>query len=341
MPGVVVAGGVLVVAVEIGSALAGRKPVEECAFGVSGQVLDHSGYCVTVVAGEASEPSPCLNADEKLNALLGAVDAEMALAIALLLLGRGQSHDRLRCRAHGTTVAEPPSSEGTGPRPTTDARDNQNQCRLTPRDNELAKASLNGNHVRAHGRQILILIDAPFSSRLSRYTGVFVWVEDPRDRCPPPFANRVRITPVTRLFFACARNFADGPIPEVISKEPLLDHRRGVPESAAASKCTHSRLSVLQRSPEPSIPRDTTCVIECCARAVSGHATAAPPISDMNSHRLMSNIGAFYPLWFRGLLHGRLSLSQSAGGSAPHQENAVGPTAPIHRPTLVGSFSSM
>jgi hypothetical protein len=46
-----------------------------CAFGVSGQILDHLGYCVTVVAGEASEPYPCLNADEKLNALLRAMDA--------------------------------------------------------------------------------------------------------------------------------------------------------------------------------------------------------------------------------------------------------------------------
>jgi hypothetical protein len=95
MPGVLVTGGMLVVAVEIDGAPAGRKPIEECAFGVSGQILDHLGYCVTVVAGQASELCPCLNADEKLNALLRAVDAEMALAIALLLLGRGQSHDRL------------------------------------------------------------------------------------------------------------------------------------------------------------------------------------------------------------------------------------------------------
>jgi hypothetical protein len=101
MPGVVVTGGVLVVvAVEVGSALAGRKPVEEYTFGVSGQILDHLGYRVTVVAGEAPELCPCPNADEELDALLRAVDAEMALAIALLLLGRGQSHDRvpwLRC----------------------------------------------------------------------------------------------------------------------------------------------------------------------------------------------------------------------------------------------------
>ena len=94
MPGVVVPGGVVVVAVEIGGAVAGRKPVEECALGVSGQILNRPGYCVTVAASEASELYPCANADEKLNALLSAVDAEMTLAIALLLLGRAQSHDR-------------------------------------------------------------------------------------------------------------------------------------------------------------------------------------------------------------------------------------------------------
>jgi hypothetical protein len=43
------------VTVEIGGALAGRKPSEERALGVSGQILDHLGYCVTVVAGDASE----------------------------------------------------------------------------------------------------------------------------------------------------------------------------------------------------------------------------------------------------------------------------------------------
>src|SRR5450631_441964 len=31
----------------------------------------------------------------------------------------------------------------------------------------------------------------------------------------------------------------------------------------------------------------------CCARAASGQAVAAPPISDMNSRRLMPNIGRF------------------------------------------------
>jgi hypothetical protein len=37
------------------------------------------------------------------------------------------------------------------------------------RDNELAKASANDNDASAYGRQLLILIDGPFSSRLSRY----------------------------------------------------------------------------------------------------------------------------------------------------------------------------
>lgn len=93
--GWLVTGGVLRAAVEIGGVLARRKPFEEPAFGVRGQLLDHIGYCVTVMAGEACELGLGLNADEELDALLGAVDAEMALAIALLLLGRCQSHDRL------------------------------------------------------------------------------------------------------------------------------------------------------------------------------------------------------------------------------------------------------
>jgi hypothetical protein len=35
----------------------------------------------------------------------------------------------------------------------------------------------------------------------------------------------------------------------------------------------------------------TTGIAGCCARAASGHATAAPPSSVMNSRRLMSDIG--------------------------------------------------
>ena len=55
-------------------------------------MLDHLGYRVTVMMGEASELRLGLHADEELNALLGAVDTEIVLAIALLLLGRGQCY---------------------------------------------------------------------------------------------------------------------------------------------------------------------------------------------------------------------------------------------------------
>jgi hypothetical protein len=33
----------------------------------------------------------------------------------------------------------------------------------------------------------------------------------------------------------------------------------------------------------------------CCARAASGHATAAPPSSVMKSRRFMPNMGDFLP----------------------------------------------
>src|SRR5258707_6569620 len=39
----------------------------------------------------------------------------------------------------------------------------------------------------------------------------------------------------------------------------------------------------------PTNPRRS--ILGCCARAASGHATAAPPSSDMNSRRLTSNMG--------------------------------------------------
>jgi hypothetical protein len=108
-------------AVEIDGVFLRRKPVKERAFGISSQLLwcacdrrtrsivsaciTHTpldvrhpttkhkiGYRVTVVESEAFELSLGLNTDEEWDTLLAAVDAEMALAIALLLLGRGQSH---------------------------------------------------------------------------------------------------------------------------------------------------------------------------------------------------------------------------------------------------------
>jgi hypothetical protein len=56
MPGVT--GTAPVVAVKIGGALTGRKPVEECAFGVGGQILDDLGYCVTVVNRRGDRAMP-------------------------------------------------------------------------------------------------------------------------------------------------------------------------------------------------------------------------------------------------------------------------------------------
>src|SRR5262245_8070168 len=38
-------------------------------------------------------------------------------------------------------------------------------------------------------------------------------------------------------------------------------------------------------------------VASCCARAASGHAAAAPPISVMNSRRLMPDKGFLPPAW--------------------------------------------
>jgi len=97
--GRVAAGPVVQVAVEIWGVPASREPVKERLLGGRDQILDRLGYRVTVMAGEASELRLGLNADEELDALLGAVEAEMTLAVALLLLGRGQCHggSRLRC----------------------------------------------------------------------------------------------------------------------------------------------------------------------------------------------------------------------------------------------------
>ena len=86
-----------------GRVIAGRynlqHPIGRGAMGVvwraRDQILDRLGYRVTVMAGEASELRLGLNADEELDALLGAVEAEMTLAVALLLLGRGQCHGGL------------------------------------------------------------------------------------------------------------------------------------------------------------------------------------------------------------------------------------------------------
>jgi len=93
------ASAVVQVAIEICGVLASREPFKERPLGGRDQILDHLGYCVTVMTGEASELRLGLNADEELNALLGAVEAEMTLAVALLLFSGGECHgdSRLRC----------------------------------------------------------------------------------------------------------------------------------------------------------------------------------------------------------------------------------------------------
>jgi hypothetical protein len=95
-----VTGRSLPAAVEICGLLFRWKPVEEHSFCVSGELLNHVGYCVTIVESEAIELCFGVNADKELDALLATINAEMALAIAPLLLGRAQSHDDaswLRC----------------------------------------------------------------------------------------------------------------------------------------------------------------------------------------------------------------------------------------------------
>ena len=77
-------------AIEICGVLASREPVEKRPLGGRDQILDHFGYCVTVMTGEASELRLGLNTDEELDALLGAVEAEMTFTVALLLLGGGE-----------------------------------------------------------------------------------------------------------------------------------------------------------------------------------------------------------------------------------------------------------
>jgi hypothetical protein len=68
-----VIGCALSLAVEIDRLLLRRKPVEDRAFGVSGKLLDHLGYRVTVVESEAFELCLGVNADEELDTLLAAV----------------------------------------------------------------------------------------------------------------------------------------------------------------------------------------------------------------------------------------------------------------------------
>ena len=50
----------------------------------------------------------------------------------------------------------------------------------------------------------------------------------------------------------------------------------------------------------PLLRKPIPGIAGCCARALSGHAAAAPPSSVMNSRRPMSSTGLRPPLWARG-----------------------------------------
>jgi hypothetical protein len=81
-------------------------------------------------------------------------------------------------------------------------------------------------------------------------------------------------SPARRLMRAARVAAADGA--EVV--------RSGEENADSATRCANGAAIVLRRNP-------TTGVAGCCALAVGGHAAAAPPMSVMNSRRLMSNIG--------------------------------------------------
>jgi hypothetical protein len=51
----------------------------------------------------------------------------------------------------------------------------------------------------------------------------------------------------------------------------------------------------LSASGDAALSNPITGIAGCCARAASGHATAVPPSSNMNSRRFMSSMGDFLP----------------------------------------------
>jgi hypothetical protein len=80
-------------AVKIGAVLRPWEAVEEFAFGIDSQGLDHLGYCVIMMSSKTAQLCLGLNADEELDPILGTVNAEMALTVTVLFLGWGQCHD--------------------------------------------------------------------------------------------------------------------------------------------------------------------------------------------------------------------------------------------------------
>jgi len=94
-------------AVKIGAVLRPREAVEEFAFGIDSQRLDRLGYGVTMMSSKTAQLCLGLNADEELDAILGTVNAEMALAITALFLGCGQCHDNAPRRGVRSTMVTP------------------------------------------------------------------------------------------------------------------------------------------------------------------------------------------------------------------------------------------
>ena len=91
----------------------------------------------------------------------------------------------------------------------------------------------------------------------------------------------------------------------------------------ALTERAYTVLVFVRRSKESYIL--PTGIAGCCARAVSGHAAAAPPSSDMNSRRLLSNIGLPAP-WVPQALGPRFRQVLAAGLN--HSESCERSQAP-------------
>jgi hypothetical protein len=63
--------------------------------------------------------------------------------------------------------------------------------------------------------------------------------------------------------------------------------------------------------------------IGCCARTMSGHTDAAPPISVMNSRRLISNTGLPPPPWALGASNDHQPADGLCTTSLPRREVGI------------------
>jgi hypothetical protein len=58
-------------------------------------------------------------------------------------------------------------------------------------------------------------------------------------------------------------------------------------EPQSPKPCRNAARRCMESAGDRALMKPITGIAPCCARAASGHATAAPPISVMNSRRLM------------------------------------------------------